>query len=145
LSGIKFLSTVKIQKNFEALKFENFKMADIFENTILCKNCNIKMKQAKLIRNGFEMRALLCERCGNKIIHPDDEVEYGKFLGLRGKIFKVKMRIVGNSYAVSIPKEIVEFMHDQEKLMDDIVRVAFNDAKKLSLMFGEGKEVEEEK
>jgi len=119
-------------------------MADIFENTILCKDCNIRMKNAKLIRNGFEMRALVCSRCGNKIIHPGDEEEYKRFLNLRGKVFKVKMRIVGNSYAVSIPREIVDFMHEQEKIMNDMVSLCFNDAKKLSLMFGEEKkEVEE--
>ena len=111
-------------------------MTDIFENPVLCKNCNIRMKNAKFIRNGFEMRALLCDKCGNKIIHPSDEEEYSKFLSLKGKIFKVKMRIVGNSYAVSIPKEIVDFMHEQEKIMNDMVRLCFNDAKKLSLMFG---------
>ena len=109
---------------------------DIFDNPVLCKNCNIRMKNAKLIRNGFEMRALLCDKCGNKIIHPSDEEEYNKFLSLKGKIFKVKMRIVGNSYAVSIPKEIVDFMHEQEKIMNDMVSLCFNDAKKLSLMFG---------
>ena len=110
---------------------------DIFDNTILCKNCNIKMKKASLIRNGFQMRALICERCQNKIVHPEDEEEYKRFLDLKGKTFRVKMRVVGNSYAVSIPREIVDFMHEQEKLMDDMVRLVFNDAKKLSLSFGE--------
>ena len=73
---------------------------DIFDNTILCKNCNVKMKKASVIRNGFEMRALVCEKCGNKIIHPEDEKEYNKFQELKGKTFRVKMRVVGNSYAV---------------------------------------------
>jgi len=123
-------------------------MADLFDNVVLCKKCNIKMKHAELIRNGFKMRALLCERCGNKIIHPADESEYNQFLNLRHKVFKVKMRLVGNSYAVSIPKEIVDFMHEQEKMFNDMVSLAFNDARKLSLMFGENinkteKEVEE--
>ena len=47
------------------------------------------------------------------------------------------MRIVGNSYAVSIPKEIVKFIKEQEKIMDNMVRLCFNDSKRLSLMFGE--------
>ena len=118
-------------------------MTDIFDNPILCKNCNIRMKNAKLIRNGFEMRALVCEKCGNKIIHPQDEEEYKRFLDLRGKTFKVKMRIVGNSYAVSIPKEIVDFMHEQEKIMNDMVSLCFNDAKNLNLMFGKDFEQDE--
>jgi len=95
------------------------------------------MKKASVIRNGFEMRALVCEKCGNKIIHPEDEKEYNKFQELKGKTFRVKMRVVGNSYAVSIPREIVDFMHQQEKLMDDMVRLCFNDVKKLSLNFGQ--------
>jgi len=113
------------------------KKMDLFENTILCKNCNVKMKQGKAVRNGFEMRAVFCEKCGNRIIHPDDEAEYQRFLQLRGKEFRVKMRVVGNSYAVSIPKEIVDFIKEQERIMDDMVKLCFNDAKRLSLFFGE--------
>lgn len=109
--------------------------ADIFDQRILCKNCNKEMKRAELVRNGFQMRALICDKCGNKIVHPQDEQEYKKFLCLRGKVFKVKLRLVGNSYAVSIPKEIVSFMREQEKMFNDIVRLAFDDAKKLKLMF----------
>jgi len=110
-------------------------MTDIFENTVLCKNCKTKMKKAKLIRSGFEMRALLCERCGNKIIHPEDEVNYRNFLNLKNKVFKVKLRLVGNSYAVSIPKEIVEFIKEQESIFNDMVRLAFEDARRLRLVF----------
>jgi len=112
-------------------------MADIFDNTILCSRCQVKMKPVNLEKNGFILRAIECPKCSNKIIHPKDEQEYEDFMKLKNKTFRVKMRIVGNSYAVSIPREIVNFMKDQEKIMDDIVRVAFNDAKKLSLLFGD--------
>jgi len=95
------------------------------------------MKPVEIERNGFVLRAVQCEKCGEKIIHPVDEAEYQRFQQLRNKQFHVKMRIVGNSYAVSIPKEIVDFIKDQERIMDNMVRLAFNDAHKLSLMFGE--------
>lgn len=121
----------------------NNKMADLFNNTILCGKCNIKMKPVEIEKNGFILRAVMCERCGEKIIHPKDEEEFRKFSQLRSKQFHVKMRIVGNSYAVSIPKEIVDFIKDQERIMDDMVRLCFNDAHKLSLMFGK-EEIEEE-
>jgi protein-arginine kinase activator protein McsA len=110
-------------------------MADIFDNKVLCKNCNREMKKATLVRNGFEMRALICENCNNKIVHPQDEAEYNNFLNLKNKVFKVKLRLVGNSYAISIPKEIVGFIKEQEKIFDDVVKLTFNDAKKLMLMF----------
>jgi len=110
-------------------------MTDIFDNPILCKKCNIKMQKAKLIKNGFLFRTLICPKCKSKIIHPLDEQEYNKFINLKNKEFKVKMRLVGNSYAVSIPKEIVSFMKEQEKIMNDMVRLCFEDMGKLSLNF----------
>lgn len=112
-------------------------MSDLFDNTILCKDCEVKMKPINIEKNGFILRAVQCPKCNAHVIHPKDEEEFRQFVLLKNKTFKVKMRIVGNSYAVSIPKEIVEFMHEQEKMMNDMVRLCFNDAKKLSLIFGE--------
>lgn len=111
-------------------------MADIFDNKILCKRCESTMKKGNFIKNGFLIRILRCPNCNEKIIHPVDEQEYKRFMNLRNKEFKVKMRIVGNSYAVSIPKEIVSFMREQEKIMDDMVKLCFEDFDRLSLNFG---------
>jgi hypothetical protein len=110
---------------------------DIFDNTILCRKCNTKMQKAKILKNNFLFRALVCPKCNEKIIHPADEAEYDKFVNLKNKEFHVKMRLVGNSYAVSIPKEIVSFMREQEKIMNDMVRLCFEDMGKLSLNFSE--------
>ena len=55
------------------------------------------------------------------------------------------MRLVGNSYAVSIPKEIVSFMRDQERIMNDMVRLCFEDFGRLSLNFGDFDEVAKRK
>jgi len=110
-------------------------MADIFDNTILCKHCNTRMQRAKVAKNGFLLRAVVCGRCGDRIIHPSDEAEYNKFRNLRNKEFHVKMRLVGNSYAVSIPKEIVSFIREQENIMNDMVKLCFEDFGRLSLRF----------
>ena len=112
-------------------------MTDIFDNTILCKRCNSKMQKAKIMKGGFLFRAVICPKCNEKIIHPADEAEYDKFINLKNKEFHVKMRLVGNSYAVSIPKEIVSFMREQEKIMNDMVRLCFEDIGRLSLNFEE--------
>lgn len=93
------------------------------------------MQKAKLIKNGFLLRAVVCNKCNEKIIHPTDEQEYNRFINLRRKEFNVKMRLIGNSYAVSIPKEIVSFIREQEKIMDDMVKLCFEEAGKLSLSF----------
>jgi len=115
-------------------------MTDIFDNKIVCKKCNKEMKKDYLVRDGFKLRTVKCEKCGDKIIHPTDLEEYKKFSNLKRKNYKVKMRIVGNSYAISIPKEIVEFIKEQEKIMDNMVKLCFNDARKLSLFFGRGED-----
>lgn len=112
-------------------------MADIFDNTILCNSCNAEMEKAQLSKNGYILRAVVCPECDTRIIHPLDEENYHKFINLRNKEFNVKMRLVGNSYAVSIPKEIVSFMNEQEKAMDDMVRLCFEDMGRLSLNFGD--------
>ena len=113
-------------------------MTDIFDNQILCKKCSVKMKNAKVVRNGFVLRAVVCPRCHARIIHPLDEQEYIRFINLKNKTFHVKMRLVGNSYAVSIPKEIVLFMRQQEKIMNNMVRLCLDDRGKLSVNFAEG-------
>ena len=113
------------------------KMSDLFDNIILCKQCGKKMAKGTIIKNGIAIRAAFCKGCEKKDYHPLDLERYNEFRDLKRKPFRVKLRLVGNSYAVSIPKEIVLFMREQEKMFNDIVRLAFDDAKKLKLMFGE--------
>ena len=110
---------------------------DIFDHKILCQKCGKEMQRAEVVRNGFKLRALVCPLGHDKIIHPRDEEEYKKFKELKQKEFKVKMRIVGNSYAVSIPKEIVSFMKEQEKLVNDMVKLCFEESGRVSLTFEE--------
>jgi|TARA_Y100000310_G_scaffold89559_2_gene86653 protein-arginine kinase activator protein McsA len=112
-------------------------MSDIFDNPILCRKCDRKMKKAKIVKNGFVFRAVVCQDCDEKIIHPLDQEKFDKFKDLKNKQFSVKMRLVGNSYAVSIPREIVNFMKQQEKVMDDMVRLCFEDLGRVSLNFND--------
>ncbi|MBU0957650.1 MAG: hypothetical protein KKF56_02465 [Nanoarchaeota archaeon] len=108
---------------------------DIFDNKIICKDCNKEMKKNSIIKNGFDLRVVECDECGDRIIHPHDEGEYIRFMNMKRKDYKVKLRLVGNSYAVSIPKEILDFMKESERKFDDIVKLAFDDMRKLSLFF----------
>jgi len=110
-------------------------MTDIFDNTVLCKHCNRKMNPATVDKNGFHLRALKCDKCRNQIIHPSDVKEYEDFQHLKKKSFKVKLRYVGNSYAVSIPREIIDFMNDQEKQMSSMVDLCMEEFGRLSLNF----------
>ena len=111
-------------------------MTDIFDSTILCKKCDTKMEKANLSKRGFVFRAVICPRCHEKILHPLDEQNYNKFIILKNKEFSVKMRLVGNSYAVSIPREIVSFMENQHNVMDEMVKLCFEEIGRVSLNFG---------
>ena len=111
-------------------------MTDIFDHKILCKKCGKVLDKMEIPRHGFILRAMKCPLGNETIIHPEDKAEYNRFINLKNKEFNVKMRMVGNSYAVSIPMEIVNFMQEQEKIMNDMVRLCFEDFGKLSLNFG---------
>jgi len=113
-------------------------MNDIFDNKILCGKCNVQMEPINVQKNGVVLRAVSCPKCSSKIIHPKDEQEYNDFVNLRKKEFNVKMRFVGNSYAVSIPREIVNFIKEQEKIMDDMVRLCLEDFGRVRIEFGPG-------
>jgi len=110
-------------------------MVDIFENKILCGKCGKEMENGLVCKNGFNLRVKKCGKCREAIVHPSDEQEYNEFMRLKKKDFEVKMRMVGNSYAVSIPREIVDFMREQERMMNDMVKLSFDRVGKLSLAF----------
>lgn len=115
-------------------------MADIFDNQILCKHCSKVMKPVLVNKNGFNLRAIRCDKCNETLVHPADKAEYDEFMRLKQKEFNVKMRMVGNSYAVSIPREIVDFMHEQENVMNNMVRMCFEEAGRISLTFNQPSE-----
>jgi len=60
---------------------------------------------------------------------------------MRGKTYNVKLRVVGNSHAVSIPKEVFDFINEMQgqvnKDMNDMVKLCFEDFGKLSMNFME--------
>ena len=128
---------------------------DLFEHTILCNKCNRKMKKVMVEKNGFKIRALECPECGQRTYHPSDIEEFNRFSQLKNQNFKVKLRQVGNSYAVSIPHEIVDFLREAaeegneknevqnihqnlHEKMERMVTLAMEQVNKISLSFSEG-------
>ncbi len=124
-------------------------MTDIFDTKIMCRECNKPMEKQEVHREGVIVRAVVCPNCGDKIIHPQDLNALQQFHNLRDKTFVVKLRMVGNSHAISIPKEIVDFMNEQQmrannmrRKMDEMVRLCFEDFGTLKMRFGEGEDEE---
>jgi len=117
------------------------KMKDIFDAKIMCKSCNAEMHPIAIEKSGFHLRAIQCPDCQEKIIHPEDLNNFNHYNNLKSKIYKVKLRVVGNSHTISIPKEIVDFIHESNKIsnkMNEIVKLCFEDFGRLSLIFQEG-------
>ena len=125
-------------------------MMDIFNARILCNKCGLEMSKIEMEKNGIKVRAVECPRCHERIIHPEDKQNLEHFKDLKGKTYNVKLRIVGNSHTVSIPKEIVNFMEEMNRFngmhsrmrkhfeeMDNMVQLCFEDMGKISLNFGQ--------
>jgi len=133
-------------------------MEDIFDTKIVCRKCNIEMNKVEMEKNGIKVRAVECGKCKERIVHPEDKKNLEHFKDLKGKTYSVKLRVVGNSHAVSIPKEIVDFMNGINRNHDDIhkrmrkefddmnkiVRLCFEDFGRISLRFNNMYNEEEE-
>ncbi|MDD5133297.1 MAG: hypothetical protein PHD81_01750 [Candidatus Nanoarchaeia archaeon] len=128
-------------------------MKDIFDSKVLCEKCNTLTTKKTMVKEGFQIRILECPKCGNILFHPVDVEKYNEFNRIKKKQFNVKLRMVGNSYTVSIPKEIIDFFNEEEeqkdpfeqihkKMKEDMERMnrmvtlAFKEANTLSLNFG---------
>ena len=109
-------------------------MKDIFDCVVLCDKCGKRTSKSYVIKDGFKIRTLECNNCREKVYHPMDVEKYNKFNKLKGKNFSVKIRLIGNSFCVSIPKEIIEF-RKSEKEFNEIVSLSMEDPERLSLYF----------
>lgn len=106
---------------------------DILDHKILCKNCDTVMQKSILTRDNFEIRSLICPKCNEQLHHPKDLEEYQNFKKLKEKQFQVKLRMVGNSYAVSIPREIIEYTEVRKE--GRMVNMSVNGPKTIKLSF----------
>ena len=112
---------------------------DIFDNVVLCGKCNSKTNKNQAVKDGFQLRVLECPRCSEIIYHPADLKEYDNFKRLKARDFNVKLRMVGNSFCVSIPRELVDFHREFEKEFNDLVRLSLEGPGKISMFFVGGK------
>ncbi len=51
---------------------------------------------------------------------------------LKEKEYKMKLRMIGNSFCISIPREIIRFNHIKE---DSIVSLAMEDPERIGIFF----------
>ncbi len=108
---------------------------DIYNNQLLCNKCNKKMEKIIISREGYNLRAWKCKKCKVIQLHPLDEAKFNNFKKLQSKDFEVKLRLIGNSFCVSIPKEIIEFQKEMRKTMNNMISMSLEGPEKLSLYF----------
>lgn len=112
---------------------------DLFENKILCRDCNKQMDKGYVVKNGFKLRFVQCLKCNSRIYHPLDLREYEDFQKIKQKQWEVKLRMVGNSYTVSIPREIIEFEQEFHRQVNQMIRMTLEEPTKISLFLGKRK------
>lgn len=110
-------------------------MSDIFETDVYCNGCHNKTSKGIEYREGYQLRLWKCENCNKIWYHPTDIQKYNDFNSLKVKSFRVKLRMVGNSYTVSIPREIIDFEREMRKEIDDFINMSLEEPEKLSLFF----------
>lgn len=110
-------------------------MKDIFETTMICEDCNQKTEKIITNKEGFQVRAWRCKGCQKLWPHPLDMQNYEEFQKLRNREFQVKLRLVGNSYTISIPREIIEFEEEMRREINDMIRLSMDSPEKVSIYF----------
>jgi len=110
-------------------------MADIFETTIICDDCDKKTIKNEIYKEGFRLRLWECPNCGKRWYHPEDKQDYDDFQRIKQKQFQVKLRMVGNSYTISIPREIVDFEEEFNSEFDKLLKLTLEEPGKLSIFF----------
>ena len=112
-----------------------YKMTDIFNTTILCNHCEKKAQKVEIIKDGLRIRTAVCPECNQRWFHPLDIEKYNNFQKIKQKVFNVKLRMVGNSYTISIPREIINFHKEFEKRVDDIINLNLEEPEKITIYF----------
>lgn len=107
-------------------------MEDIYQSTIVCDNCNKPTTKSDVIKKGFKIRIWHCQACNKQWYHPGDMAAYKNYINLQQRDFEVKLRQVGNSWAVSIPKEIIKF---EDITHTKVVKMSMQQPGRLTLFF----------
>jgi len=109
-----------------------YTMEDMFDAEIQCNKCGSKTQKSYVIKSGFKVRTWHCINCGKVWYHPGDMENFEKFKELKKKDYEVKLREVGNSWIVSIPKEIIRF---QEISKSKVISLSLDDPGTVILKF----------
>lgn len=107
-------------------------MEDIYDATMFCDKCKKSTTKSYKMKDGFKIRIWSCPECGKTWPHPSDMNNYTDFMDIKKRDFEVKLRPVGNSWTVSIPKEIIKF---EAVSQTKVITMSLDEPGKLTLFF----------
>jgi len=67
----------------------------------MASRCTVKYRN-------YEVRGWVCKKCKKEYIHPEDSLKVSKLEALKKSHLRVKIRTVGQSLVITLPKEIAE-------------------------------------
>ena len=80
----------------------------------------------------YKLRGWVCKKCKKEYIHPEDSLKISKLVALKKSRVKVKIRTVGQSLVITLPKKIAE-LYDLQK--GESVELSPETLKKIEIEF----------
>ena len=74
---------------------------------IPCECGNMASKSTVKYKD-YEVRGWVCKKCKREYLHPEDSLKISKLEALKKNHIRVKIRTVGQSLVITLPKEIAE-------------------------------------
>lgn len=70
--------------------------------------CGGMARRSTVKYKNYEVRGWICKKCKKEYIHPEDSLKISKLEELRKSKVRVKIRTVGQSLVITLPKEIAK-------------------------------------
>ena len=70
--------------------------------------CGHMASKSTVKHKDYEVRGWVCKKCKKEYIHPEDSIKISKLEALKKTGIKVKIRTVGQSLVITLPKELAE-------------------------------------
>ena len=74
-------------------------------NEIPCECGSMASKSAVKYKD-YEVRGWICKKCKKEYMHPEDSIKISRLEELKKSGIKVKIRTVGQSLVITLPKEL---------------------------------------
>ncbi|MBI4171022.1 MAG: hypothetical protein HY514_04955 [Candidatus Aenigmarchaeota archaeon] len=84
------------------------KQVDINKWTEIPCECGGMAGRSTVKYKDYEVRGWVCKKCKKEYIHPEDSLKISRFEALKKSRVRVKIRTVGQSLVITLPKEITE-------------------------------------